>query len=149
MIVKIERHPINFYFQTFFGSISILFIAILIIIRSNSKINLEEIKIDNYFLFPVSLFLIFISIKIIYIFYKNVPRIEINENKVKIRDEIIDFDDIVNVELSGKIPFHFFKIFPMEGLSIILKDGKIMYIYSDFYSNVHVLKQFLKNKQKI
>lgn len=106
----------------------------------------EKIKnINSKELMPIFSFGCYaFAIYTVYRYFKNSPRIILNKDSISFNKERYPLSDIAKMELTGKKPFRYFMKFPMEGASLIFKNGKTKYIYDDMYENTWELKLFLK-----
>ncbi len=79
----------------------------------------------------------------LYRYFKNVPKITIDQNFISFNKQIFAISDIEKVELAGKKPFKYVGEFPMEAATIVFSNGEIKYLFDDMYSNIWEIKSFL------
>ncbi|RXF72289.1 hypothetical protein [Arcticibacter tournemirensis] len=93
-----------------------------------------------------SLFIV-MALGILYSFSKQVPVIKISPAgiyfKSLFRDQHIDWNEIDSVSYTGKEPLRFILRYPMEAIRMTLNSGKKVVIFYEYYSNSHLLKQFI------
>jgi len=85
-----------------------------------------------------------LGINMVCTYFKNAPKVIIDENTIKIAKESFDLNSIKKVILTGKIPFRFIINFPMEATKIEFNNGRTKVLFDDMYSNSHEVKAFLE-----
>lgn len=105
----------------------------------------EQIEQKDYLLPMVPTFLFFMAFYSVYAYWKNSPTIIIDPHRKSITfgTETYYVQDIEKVTLTGKMPFRYIIRFPMEGASILFKNGVERFIYDDMYSNSWQIKKFI------
>ena len=94
--------------------------------------------------FIVSIVLLFFLISMIYSYWKNSPKITINEDTIKIGKQIFYFKEIKEIELTGKQFWRFIIKSPIEGTALIFNDGTKKVFFDIMYSNSSEIKLFIK-----
>lgn len=146
--VTSQRHLLNFYITLVVGCI--IFIALValpfILISKGGQQSGKGI----FFLVPVT---VFMAVYTVIQYFKNVPIVYVNQEKICFNKQTFFWSDIVDIRLTGKQPFKYIKDFPMEGIALRLNNGKTKYIFDQYYSNSWQLKSFIQqiiiNKQTI
>lgn len=148
MIVS-KRHKYKFYFSI--GLVSVVFLGLGIISIYGfyySYVN-GNLQLKNY---PLPFFgfgCLVMPLYSVYQYFKNSPKIELDKDSIKLkwrtREEFYYLSSFDNIELTGKIPFRYIIRFPMEGITIKIKNGKTIYLFDDMYSNTWQIKKFLED----
>ncbi len=102
-------------------------------------------KIENKdYLMPIFGVLIYV-IGFFYIksYIKNSPKLELDKDKIVIKDKVYYWQNIKNIKITGKVGFGPFN-YPMEATALIFNDNVQKYIFDDLYSNSWEIKSFIK-----
>ena len=144
--IVLKRHPVNFYIALYF--ISALFvalgIALIYLSQTESENRIPEQKQNLSFLGGIALLIL--TIYTIYQYYRNVPGVTVLDKKISFRSKSYTIDMISEISLIGKQPFRYLFPFNFEGMEVIFKDGKILQLHDNMYTNLHRLKQFFSNE---
>jgi hypothetical protein len=92
--------------------------------------------------FSVGVFLL--AFYTVYRYYKNAPKIRVDNSNISFNDKRFALSDLEHVELTGKRNFPYLFSFPMEATTLQFKGGETKYIFDDMYENSWQLKSFLK-----
>jgi hypothetical protein len=140
-IIQTKRHIIKFYATVVFG-FSALLVSGLFLISCGLDDKVTKISKPVMILFGglVSI----AGFSMVYTYFKNSPKVTIDENIIKIAKESFDLNGIKKVSLSGKIPFRFIINFPMEATKIEFSNGITKVLFDDMYSNSYEVKSFLE-----
>lgn len=127
-----KRHPIQFYgiliFLTLlFGGIGTLFL----------------LESEDWNLFG-TLFLYLIVLWFMYTFFKNAPKIILNEQTIQFRKQLFNLNSLEEIRLTGKNGSRNLLFIYMEGAKLIFKDGTEKVIFDNMYANSAEIKSFLK-----
>ena len=91
-----------------------------------------------------SLALYLLAFTMLYVYWKNSPKITLDKHSIKIGNETFHLKDIKGIALTGKMPFKFIITFPMEGTAILFNNGAEKVLFDDMYSNSSEIKLFLE-----
>ncbi len=80
----------------------------------------------------------------VYAYWKNSPKISIDEHTIAFGNERFYLKEIKKVILTGKMPFKLIIKFPMEGTALIFNDGTEKFFFDDLFSNSWEIKSFLE-----
>jgi hypothetical protein len=142
--IALRRHKFNFYISLIFGSLFFLGMGITLIVMFINKHLNTYIELKDYFKVVFGIPMVFMSFFTIYQYFKNVPKIIVDENLISFNAKTFSPSDIENVAFKGKCKFHFIIPFPMEAATILFRDGSIQTIFDEMYENSWELKSYLK-----
>ncbi|MEZ0004887.1 hypothetical protein ABH942_000230 [Flavobacterium sp. 28YEA47A] len=129
MEIVSKRHPYKFYFTLLLLNLGFLFFSIFFFIS-------EEVNAHAFGF-------IFIGMALVcnYIFFKNSPKIIVNEKGIQIGKKQYDWSDSLEIEITGKgIGFlHFY----YEATKILFKNQDVVCIYDVYYANSPEIKSFI------
>ncbi|MEO6454895.1 MAG: hypothetical protein ABIN97_12515, partial [Ginsengibacter sp.] len=80
----------------------------------------------------------------VYRYFKNAPKIQVDNDLISFNKETFAWTDLKKIELTGKRSFQYLIDFPMEAATLQFNDGQIKYIFDDMYENSWEIKSFLK-----
>lgn len=87
-----------------------------------------------------------------YVFYwtvKQVPKIYIDHTKIRLKTVVnckeIFWEDIKRIKFTGKKAFIPKLNNPTECMTIFLREGNNVHIFDQYYSNTHLIKQYIKS----
>ena len=145
-VIKARRHIFKFYALVIFAFIFYSGLGALLLHTTIDVFQKGNLEPKDYFLPLAPLLLFFLAFYTVYAYWKNLPEIIIDAHKKSISfgSETYYFNDIEEVTLSGKMPFRYIFRFPMEGASIVFKNGVERYIYDDMYPNSWEVKKFIE-----
>jgi len=144
-IIKTKRHIIKFYILIIFAFVFFSAIGAIMLHTTIEVFQKEQIEQKDYLLPLVPVLLFFMAFYSVYAYWKNAPTIIVDPNRKSINfgTELYYLNDIKNISLTGKMPFRYIIKFPMEGASILFKNGVEKFIYDDMYSNTWQIKRFI------
>lgn len=143
--IRSRKHILKFYFSIIFGSLFFLGMGIGLLWAFNKKINNSSIKPKEYFLLLAGLCLCFFAFYTVYRYFKNAPSIKLDEQNISIGKEKFSWENLKNVEFTGKRSFPYLISVPMEAFLLEFNDGTIKIMFDDMYSNSWEIKSFIKN----
>ena len=143
-IITSKRHPIKFYAVIIFVSLFIAALGTLILFVSIDLLQKENPDTKNYFLPFFSFIFYFLAFSMVYAYWKNSPKVTIDNHTITFGNERFYLKDIKKVTLTGKMPFKLIIRFPMEGTALIFIDGTEKYFFDDLFSNSWEIKSFLE-----
>jgi len=127
-----KRHPIQFYGILIFVSLLFGGIGTLFLLES-----------EDWNLFG-TLFLYLIVLWFMYTFFKNAPKIILNEQTIQFRKQLFNLNSLEEIRLTGKNGSRNLLFIYMEGAKLIFKDGTEKVIFDNMYANSAEIKLFLK-----
>jgi hypothetical protein len=139
-----KKHKYKFYLSIALGAVFFLALGTgmsVIFFKEFSKGPVED---KLYSLLMVSSGMFLMAFFIIYKYYKNAPGICVDEKSIKIGKQTFSWQDLKEIELTGKQNFPFIIHFPMEATAIHFKNGITKLIFDDMYENSSEIKAFLK-----
>lgn len=140
-----SKKSLEFYISIILSSIFYFgasFLLFSIFFKKYRSINFES---KNYVLLIFGILLFFVAIYTIYRYTKNAPNVVLEKKNIFVNDQKIDFEDIQNISLTGRKHFPYLIFgYPMEGCSILLKNGKVEFFYDNMYSNYWQIKSYLQ-----
>jgi len=144
-IIKTKRHIFKFYFLIIFAFVFFSIIGAILLHTTIEVFQKDQMDQKDYLLPLVPTLLFFMAFYSVYVYWKNSPTIIIDPHwkSINFGAETYYLKDIAEVKLTGKMPFRYLIKFPMEGASILFKNGTEKYIYDDMYSNSWQLKKFI------
>ena len=144
-IIKTKRHILRFYILIVFAFVFFSAIGAIMLHTTFEVFQKEQIDQKDYLLPLVPILLFFLAFYSVYAYWKNSPTIIIDPHRKSINfgSETFYLKDITKVILTGKKPFRYIIKFPMEGASILFKNGVERFIYDDMYSNTWQVKKFI------
>jgi hypothetical protein len=89
-------------------------------------------------------FLFFMAFYSIVRYFKNSPKVVIDKRQISINQETYYWTEVAEIDLTGKRPFKYLRNFPMEGIMLTFKGGKVKYLFDDMYSNTWQIKSFIQ-----
>jgi len=143
--IRSKKHIFKFYFFIIFGSLFFLGMGIGSLWQFYEKINNSFIKPKEYLLLLVGVFVSFFAFYTVYRYLKNAPPIKLDEQNIWIGEEKFSWENLKNVELTGKRNFPYLISMPMEAFLIEFNDGTTKIIFDDMYSNSWEIKSFIEN----
>lgn len=143
-VITTKRHPVKFYATIAFGTLFLCGIGTILLFESIENLQKENLVAKDYFTPFFSLVLYLFAFSILYAYWKNSPKITIDDHSIKIGNETFNLKDVKEIVLTGKMPFKSFTAFPMEGTAILFNDGTEKILFDDMYSNSSQIKLFLE-----
>ncbi len=141
--VILRRHPLKFYFLIFFLTLFCCALGALILwvgIRSAERRENGAITMSAF-----SLFFILLGVFSLYKYYRNAPIAKADQYQITFNDtEAYKWEDLEKVVLTGKQPFKYLFSYQMEGMMLLFKNGKVKYLFDDFYINLGEMKSFIQ-----
>ena len=151
-IIETQRHPLKFYATLAFGFLFLFALGSFMIFIGIDYEGNDQSKNKHIIMSIFGSVVCFLAIWMVYSYWKNSPKITIDNNNLKIGNETFRLNSIKDVILTGKMPFRFIFNFPMEGIAILFNDGRDKILFDDMYSNSYEVKSFLEqvivNKQE-
>lgn len=144
IVITSKRHPVKFYAVLIFAFLFIAALGTLFLFASIDLLQKENPQTKNYFLPVFSLIFYFLAFSMVYAYWKNSPKISIDNQTITFGNDRFYLKDIKNIILTGKMPFRLIIRFPMEGTALIFNDGTEKYIFDDLFSNSWEIKSFLE-----
>ncbi|HYG36997.1 MAG TPA: hypothetical protein VD908_00195 [Cytophagales bacterium] len=150
--ITTRRHPIKFYAVLTFGFLFLCALGTILLFVSIDILQKGQPAIKEYFM-PVFCFAVyFLAFSMVYVYWKNSPKIIIDKYTIKVGERTFYLKDIKDIILTGKMTFPYIIKFPMEGTAILFNDGSKKILFDDMYSNSWQIKSFLEqvviNKQE-
>ncbi len=148
--IILRRHPLKFYFFIFSLALFCCALGALILwvgVRSAERRENGFITMTAF-----SLFFIVLGIFSLYKYFRNAPIVKADQYQVTFNDtDACRWEDLEKVELTGKQPFRYLFSYQMEGMILQFRNGKVKYLFDDFYANLGEMKSFIQqvivNKQ--
>lgn len=151
-IITTKRNLFKFYLTIVLATLFYVGLGCLMYSVFLDKIRETPVQTKSYFIPLLIIFFLFMAIYTIIKYFKQAPIIQVDKEKIKFGSkETYDLKEIDEVLLTGKMPFKYFILFPMEGGAITFKNETIKCFYDDMYSNTWQLKSYLDqvvNKKK-
>ncbi len=145
--VATKRHPIKFYTVLAFAFLFLCGLGTLLMFASIDLLQKEQQAAKDYLLPIVSFLFYFLAFSMIYIYWKNAPKITIDKHTIIFGNQTFYSKNIKDVILTGKMSFrYYFMTFPMEGTAIIFNDETEKILFDDMYSNSWEIKSFLEQQ---
>lgn len=143
-VIKSKRHPLKFYTVLIFVFLFLGALGSLFLFASIDLLQKDNPETKNYFLPIFSLAFYFLAFSMVYAYWKNSPKISIDNQTITIGKDRYYLKDIKKVRLTGKMPFRLIIRFPMEGTALIFNDGTEKYFFDDLFLNSWEIKSFLE-----
>jgi len=143
-IITTKRHPLKFYTALTFGFLLLFSFGSFMLFISFDILQKGQPVPKDYIMPFFSLAMYFYAFYMVYIYWKNSPKITIDKYNIKIGEQSFYLKDIKDVALTGKMPFGYIIRFPMEGTAILFNDGTEKILFDDMYANSYELKSFLE-----
>ena len=143
--IETERSKLRFYaiigITTIFysGMGSLMFWMFSNLVKSGN-----DLRPKDYFGLVFGCFSFFMAVYSIVRYFKNSPKVVVDNRQISINDETFYLTEIAQIDLTGKRPFKYIFNFPMEGTMLTLKDGTVKYFFDDMYSNSWKVKSFIQ-----
>ncbi len=141
--VIIKRHPLKFYFFIFFLALFCCALGALILwagLRSAERRESGAFTMSAF-----SLFFIVLGLFSLYKYYRNAPIAKADQYQITFNDtEAYVWADLEKATLTGKQPFKYLFSYQMEGMMLLFKNGKVKYLFDDFYVNLGEMKSFIQ-----
>ncbi len=141
--IALRRHPLKFYFLIFFLTIFCCALGGFILwvgIRSAERRENGFVTMTAF-----SLFFILLGIFSLYKYFRNTPIVKTDQYQVTFNDtEAYEWNELESAELTGKQPFRYLFSYKMEGMVLRFKNGKVKYLFDDFYVNLSEIKSFIQ-----
>ncbi|HTD98653.1 MAG TPA: hypothetical protein VK668_05180 [Mucilaginibacter sp.] len=134
-----ERHFFKFY-------ISILLFALfwgLLSLATGVLSDQGTTLFGRIMMIAMSAGLAFMVFYTIFRYYKNAPRIVVNDNSIAFNSKVYYWRDLEKIEMTGKRPFKFMGE-RKEGVVLKFKGEKERYIFDDMYENTAQIKSFIQ-----
>ncbi len=144
-IIKTKRHIFKFYILIIFAFVFFSTMGAIMLHTTVEVFQKEQMEQKDYLLPLVPTLLFFMAFYSVYAYWKNSPIITIDPYRKTINfgSEIYYLKDIKEISLTGKMPFRYILKLPMEGASILFKNGTERFFYDDMYSNSWQVKKFI------
>ncbi len=142
--ISTRRHPIKFYTLLIVSVLVLCVMATGLLIKSIDTLQKEQIETKAYFFSFFCLLIYCFAFASVYFYWRNSPHVSINDQTIKIGNQVYSLNDIKGIALTGKVPFPYFVNFPMEGMALLLNNGSERFLYDDMYSNLHQVKSMLE-----
>jgi len=139
-----ERHKLKFYLTIVLGSLFFLAMGIGMLIVYFKHSSSGQLKSKDQLLPFFSMGVLFLAIYTVYKYYRNAPKIQVDNLTISFNDQTFAISDLDHVDLTGKRSFPYLFGFQMEAATLQFKDGQTKYIFDDMYQNSWQLKSFLK-----
>ena len=139
-----KKHKLKFYLVLFLSCFSLILIATILLREFLIQRSSNYLYPKYYFILVISIFLYFISVYVIYAYFRNAPRLKVNSNSITFNNEEFLWLDIAHIELVGKKRFPFLGKYYMEAATLTFKNGVNKVIFDDMYSNTWEIKSFIK-----
>jgi hypothetical protein len=143
--IEIERSKLRCYaiigLTTIFysGMGSLMFWMFSNLVKSGN-----DLRPKDYFGLVFGCFSFFMAVYSIIRYFKNSPKVVVDNRQISINDESYYWTEIAQIDLTGKRPFKYIFNFPLEGTMLTLKDGTVKYFFDDMYSNSWKVKSFIQ-----
>jgi hypothetical protein len=139
-----KRHPVNFYLTITLGVIFYIVLGIFMISIFLEMLGNGQVEGKTYLLplFGVGMFFMALYTPLQY--FKNAPKIVVDNTHISFGDQTYRLADIKEIALTGKMPFRYLTMYPIEGASIEFRDGSKKFIYNFLYANAWQIKLFLE-----
>lgn len=102
-----------------------------------------------FILYVFGSFCIFMSIYTLYSYMRQIPSVIIDSSGITFRSPIkfdkILWNQIESVKCTGKAPFRFLFRHPLEAIHIFPKNGKPIYIFDHYFSNISLIKRYIRS----
>ena len=140
-----SKKSLEFYISIILGSILYFGVSLFLFSIFFEKYRSINFESKHYVLLIFGILLFFVGVYTIYRYTKNTPNIVLEKKNIFINGQKIDFEDIQHISLTGKKHFPYLIFcYPMEGCSILLKNGKVEFFYDNMYSNYWQIKSYLQ-----
>jgi hypothetical protein len=143
-VITSKRHPVKFYTVLIFAFLFIAALGTLFLFVSIDLLQKDNTETKNYFLPIFSFASYLLAFSMVYAYWKNSPKISIDNHTITFGNERFYLKDLKKVILTGKMPFRLIIRFPMEGTALIFNDGTEKYFFDDLFSNSWEIKSFLE-----
>ncbi len=115
-VIRSRRNKVKFYATSAFGFVFFCLLGIAV-----GSIFVKEFSVGNthpkiYYALIFGLGCFFMAFYGVIKYIQNSPRIDVGSHSITFRDMgTYDYNDIVELQLTGKMPFRYIVLFPMEG----------------------------------
>ena len=143
MEIETKKNIIKFYISITLGFIIFIALGSLMINFYFVEVEKNGNNIKPLFFILFGFVVILFPFYTLFRYYKNSPSVKVFDNKIQINREIIHFNEIKIIHLTGKLPFKYIVNFPMEGIYIKLKSNREFFIFDNMYENLWEIKHYL------
>jgi len=139
----LRRHPLKFYILIFALTLFCCALGALILLVGVRAA--EKRESGAFTMTAFSLLFIALGIFSVYKYYRNAPIAKADKYQITFNDtEAYTWESLEKVILTGKQPFKYLFSYQMEGMMLLFKNGKVKYLFDDFYSNLGEVKSFIQ-----
>jgi TM2 domain-containing membrane protein YozV len=144
--LKTKRHPLRFYGMLIFYTVFVIFICFVIWYTENDKKkNSEQYNGNDFIPFAIGLFILTI-IYLLFVYYRNCPILLLEEKGISFNKKYYSWEQVTQLQLSGKQAFPMLLYFPMECITLQFHDDKSLFIFDELYKNSQEIKDVLQHK---
>lgn len=141
--ISTRRHLFKFYFILLFFTAFTLCLGSLILLESIELYKTDQLTRKKGFQALFAVILYGVAISLPYSYWKNSPKITVDELSIRFGTQTFHLNDIIHFDLTAKVPFHYIISVPMEGSTITFRDGTVKTFIDDMYANSWEIKSFL------
>lgn len=144
LILESKLHPFKFYLQLDFVSLFGLTVSTLLLIEVLGIAQISDKEIANWIKILAAIFILWMVIVLVKRYSESAAKLKIFSDHLLYNGNRIEFSDIEDIELIGKVEMMFFLPFPMNGIRIALNSKVEKVLYDSFYKNTAEIKQCLE-----
>ena len=144
MMITARRHLFKFHLTLILATLSFSGIAVAMIAIFIKRNNQGIISAKEYLMPLIGIVVLFMAFYTIFRYYKNAPKIVIEDNFISFKNEIFPLSEIFKIKFTGKCNFKYFSNFPMEAATVYFTSGHVKFIFDDMYQNSWEIKSYLK-----
>ena len=138
-----KRHLGYFYLTISLGSIFLLGLAMVTLVTYIDAYRDGSLEPKQYLALPLSLGICIFTIYLVYCYFRNVPIVSIDKDKIRIGKSTYNWTDATDIQLSGKQKFKCYGNFKFESTTITFNDNTTKVFFDYFYSNTKEMKSFI------
>lgn len=142
--IESRRHPIKYYGVLAIGCFFLIGLGSLILLASIEMYRKDQLSGAAFIVPLLAIGLYVLAFSTVHIYAKNAPKVILDRNSIKIGKQTFTLKEIKEVLLGGKKSLRIFIKFPMEGMTVILPNGKAIFLFDELYSNSWEIKSFLE-----
>ena len=143
-ILESKLHPIKFYLQLVCFSLFGFTVSTLLLLEVLGIVQISDNDIANWIKILAAILIFWMVIVLVKRYSESAAKIIIFTDHLLFNDTRIEFSDIEEIQLIGKVDMMFFLPFPMNGIRIAMNNKVEKVLYDSFYTNTAEIKQCLE-----
>lgn len=141
--IRSKKHILNYYLAIIFTSLFCIAIA-LIIFWGITVLVRSDFQIKKIAVLIIMLLMFIAIVNNLISYLKYTPLVTINEQHICVKKEQYRLEDIIHIDLTGKMPYGKKGAIRKEGMAIEFNTGEKVYLFDEMYSNLWQIKLFLE-----